>query len=177
MEIGEKLKELRLKKDLTLSELASRSEVTKGFLSQLERDLTSPNVSTLENILEGLGTNLQDFFSEQPEEQIVFGKDDFFVDERDYAQVQWIVPNAQKNQMEPLLLTLHPHQKTQVVGSHGGQEFGYVLKGRIRLVCGSQSYLVKAKETFYLSRAKTHYLENCTQQEAVVLWVSNPPVF
>ena len=95
MEIGEKLKELRLKKDLTLSELASRSEVTKGFLSQLERDLTSPNVSTLENILEALGTNLQDFFSEQPEEQIVFGKDDFFVDERDYAQVQWIVPNAQ----------------------------------------------------------------------------------
>ena len=88
MEIGEKLKELRLKKDLTLSELASRSEVTKGFLSQLERDLTSPNVSTLENILEALGTNLQDFFSEQPEEQIVFGKDDFFVDERDYAQVQ-----------------------------------------------------------------------------------------
>ena len=56
MEIGEKLKELRLKNDLTLSELASRSEVTKGFLSQLERDLTSPNVTTLENILEALGT-------------------------------------------------------------------------------------------------------------------------
>lgn len=66
MEIGEKLKELRLKKDLTLSELASRSEVTKGFLSQLERDLTSPNVSTLENILEALGTNLQDFFRNNP---------------------------------------------------------------------------------------------------------------
>ena len=42
MEIGSKLKELRLKNGLTLSELASRSEVTKGFLSQLERDLTGP---------------------------------------------------------------------------------------------------------------------------------------
>ncbi len=43
MEIGQKIKDLRLKNGLTLEELASRSELTKGFLSQLERDLTSPS--------------------------------------------------------------------------------------------------------------------------------------
>ena len=47
MDIGKKLKDLRIKNDLTLEELASRSELTKGFLSQVERNLTSPSISTL----------------------------------------------------------------------------------------------------------------------------------
>ena len=78
MDIGAKIKRLRLSNQLTLEELANRSELTKGFLSQLERDLTSPSIATLENILEALGTNLKDFFSEDEDEQIVFSKDDFF---------------------------------------------------------------------------------------------------
>ena len=49
MDIGKKLKDLRIKNDLTLEELASRSELTKGFLSQVERNLTSPSISTLED--------------------------------------------------------------------------------------------------------------------------------
>ena len=60
----QKTKELRTQNGLTLEELANRSELTKGFLSQLERDLTSPNISALENILEALGTNLADFFNQ-----------------------------------------------------------------------------------------------------------------
>ncbi len=74
MDIGAKIKRIRLSNQLTLEELANRSELTKGFLSQLERDLTSPSVATLENILEALGTNLKDFFSEDEDEQIVFRK-------------------------------------------------------------------------------------------------------
>ena len=62
MDIGKKLKDLRIKNDLTLEELASRSELTKGFLSQVERNLTSPSISTLEDLLEALGTNLSEFF-------------------------------------------------------------------------------------------------------------------
>jgi len=52
MDIGAKIKRIRLSNQLTLEELANRSELTKGFLSQLERDLTSPSVATLENLLE-----------------------------------------------------------------------------------------------------------------------------
>lgn len=77
MQIGAKIKALRIANDLTLEELASRSELTKGFLSQLERDLTSPSISTLEDILEALGTNLSEFFAAEPEEQIVFHQADF----------------------------------------------------------------------------------------------------
>ena len=72
MDIGKKLKELRLQNDLTLGDLASRSELTKGFLSQVERNLTTPSISTLEDILEALGSNLSDFFHEEPETKIAF---------------------------------------------------------------------------------------------------------
>ena len=79
MDIGKKLKELRLQNDLTLESLASRCELTKGFLSQVERNLTSPSISTLEDILEALGTNLSSFFQEDDkDDQIVFGAQDFF---------------------------------------------------------------------------------------------------
>ncbi len=62
MEIGEKIKRLRIQNSLTQEELADRCELTKGFISQVERDLTSPSIATLADILEGLGTNLKDFF-------------------------------------------------------------------------------------------------------------------
>ena len=74
MDIGNKLKELRVLKGLTQEELADRSELSKGFISQLERNLTSPSITTLMDILQCLGTSIGEFFNEAPDEQIVFGK-------------------------------------------------------------------------------------------------------
>ena len=62
MDIGYRIKQLRTKNNLTLEELASRCELTKGFLSQLERNLTSPSIATLQDIVEALGTTLAKFF-------------------------------------------------------------------------------------------------------------------
>ena len=69
--IGEKIKQLRIKLGLTQEELAARTELSKGFISQLERDLTSPSIATLMDILEALGTNIRDFFNESIQENIV----------------------------------------------------------------------------------------------------------
>lgn len=96
MDIGQKIRQLRTQNDLTLEELASRSELTKGFLSQVERNLTSPSVSTLEDILEALGTDLASFFKDSKENKVVFKKEDYFVDEHEEYCIHWIVPNAQK---------------------------------------------------------------------------------
>ena len=177
MDIGQKIKELRLQNDLTLEDLASRSELTKGFLSQLERNLTSPSISTLEDILEALGTNLSEFFHEEEEEQIVFSTKDFFVDKKDEYQIEWIIPNAQKNEMEPILLTLSPYGTSHEMLSHRGEEFGYVLKGSVTLVRDNKKYKLKAKDTFYLNGKKSHYLYNHTNSEALVLWITTPPMF
>lgn len=177
MDIGRKLKQLRIRNDLTLEELASRSELTKGFLSQVERNLTSPSVSTLEDILEALGTDLASFFKESKEEQIVFHEDDFFVDEQEDYTIHWIIPNAQKNEMEPMILTLKPHAQSQSIDPHIGEEFGYVQSGRIILVNGDKEYTLKKGETFYISGKYLHYLKNDTKSDAKILWVTTPPMF
>ena len=78
MDIGKKLKRLRIKHQLTLEELANRSELSKGFLSQLENNNCSPSISTLEDILEVLGSSLQDFFADTSEETIVLSEKDYF---------------------------------------------------------------------------------------------------
>lgn len=177
MDIGKKLKELRLQNDLTLEDLASRSELTKGFLSQVERNLTTPSIATLEDILEALGSNLSEFFHEEQEKQIVFSTQDFFVDEQEDYKIEWVIPNAQKNEMEPILLTLHPHKKSHELSAHHGEEFGYVLKGTVTLVRGNKKYKLKAHETFYLDGTKGHYLYNHGSNDAKVLWITTPPMF
>lgn len=63
MNIGNKIRELRIEKNLTQEELANRAELSKGFISQLERNLTSPSIATLIDILQCLGTNLTEFFA------------------------------------------------------------------------------------------------------------------
>ena len=64
MQLGEKIRQLRLQVGLTQGELADRCELTKGYISQLENDLTSPSISTLIDILSALGSTLKEFFSD-----------------------------------------------------------------------------------------------------------------
>ncbi|WP_317854991.1 XRE family transcriptional regulator [Chakrabartyella piscis] len=177
MDIGYKIKQLRIQKGLTLEELASRSELTKGFLSQLERNLTSPSIATLEDIIEALGTSLAEFFKEDKKEQLVFRKKDFFVDERDNYTLHWIVPNTQKNEMEPIMIELPQGGESFQMDPHSGEEFGYVLEGSIVLVTGEDSYVVHKGETFYLMGKTGHYMKNEKKTIAKVLWVSTPPLF
>ena len=177
MDIGLKLKELRILKGLTQEELADRAELSKGFISQLERNLTSPSIATLMDILQCLGTTLGEFFNESPEEQIVFGKADYFEkqDPELKNEIKWIIPNAQKNIMEPILLTLDPGGETCPDNPHEGEEFGYILQGSITIHLGKQIYRAKKGESFYFTPDKKHYLTSKTG--AVLLWVSSPPSF
>ncbi len=179
MEIGKKLKELRIAKDLTQEELADRAELSKGFISQLERDLTSPSIATLIDILQCLGTTTAEFFREDAEEQIVFHDEDYFekIDTELKNKTEWIIPNAQKNIMEPVRLTLEPGGMTYRDVPHEGEEFGYVLKGSIKIHIGNKMYTAKKGESFYFTPHSEHYIEGGKTSGAVFLWVSSPPSF
>ena len=78
MDIGHRMKELRIQYGLTQQELADRAELTKGFISQLERNQNSPSIGTLLDIIQCLGTTPAEFFTDEEPEQIVFEKDDYF---------------------------------------------------------------------------------------------------
>ena len=177
MDIGNRLKDLRVLKGLTQEELADRAELSKGFISQVERNLTSPSIATLMDILQCLGLTIGEFFNEEPEEQIVFGHQDYFekVDNELNNTIKWIIPNAQKHIMEPILLTLQAAGSTYPDNPHEGEEFGYVLSGSISIHLGNRIYRKKKGESFYFIPDKKHFLT--TKSGAVVLWVSSPPSF
>jgi transcriptional regulator with XRE-family HTH domain len=178
MEIGEKIKQLRTRRGLTQEELADRCELTKGYISQLERDLTSPSIATLIDLLETLGTNLTNFFSESEVEKIVFRNEDVFVKTfEDGYTINWIIPNAQKNMMEPILIELESYSETKPDNPHEGEEFGYVLSGIIYLHYGDEKYKVRKGESFYYKCKHNHFLSNPGKSTARVLWVSTPPYF
>ncbi len=179
MNIGQKIKELRIQKSLTQEELADRAELSKGFISQLERDLTSPSIATLVDILQCLGTNLEEFFSETAAEQVVFKKTDYFekYDSDLKNLVKWIIPNAQKNMMEPILLALDPGGSTYPDNPHEGEEFGFIISGSIVLHIGNRAYKAKKGESFYFTANKQHYITASEKSGATLLWVSTPPSF
>ena len=131
------------------------------------------------SILQCLGTNLEEFFSNTTSEQVVFHKTDFFekYDSELKNEIQWIIPNAQKNMMEPILLTLEPGGSTYPDNPHEGEEFGFILSGSITIHIGSKTYKAKKGEAFYFTSSKKHYLEASQKSGASLLWVSTPPSF
>lgn len=179
MKIGQRIKELRVQKGLTQEELADRAELSKGFISQIERDLTSPSIATLVDVLQALGTDLNNFFSEESEEQIVFKDSDYFekIDNELHNKIEWIIPNAQKNAMEPIRLTLAPGGSTYPDVPHEGEEFGYILAGSVTIHIGKHSYKAKKGESFYFTPTSRHYISADNKTGATLIWVSEPPSF
>ena len=177
MDIGKKIQSLRLQYGLTQKELADRAELSKGFISQLESNQTSPSIATLTDILECLGTTPGEFFSDRGEEKIVFSSDDMFEKVEDDQSILWLIPNAQKNELEPILLTLKPGAATSEDLPHPGEEFGFVLSGTAVLFLGSRSFRLKKGCSFYYKPTVPHRIENRGKTEFRLLWVSTPPSF
>ena len=79
--------------------------------------------------------------------------------------------------MEPILIELEQGGQSKDDSPHEGEEFGYVISGRINLFIGNQVIRVKKGESFYFKANSNHHVENAGQSIARVLWVSTPPSF
>ena len=177
MDLGAKIKQMRNQKSLTQEELADRCELTKGYISQLENNVNSPSIATLTDILSALGSNLSEFFKEEPEEKVVFSKEEFIEKDADGVLLNWLIPNAQKNMMEPVLVELAEGTETTSDVAHEGEEFGYVLEGKIAILLGHKLHVCKKGEAFYYTASKPHAIANKGRGKAKFIWVSTPPTF
>ena len=177
MNLGKKIKQMRNQKGLTQEELADRCELTKGYISQLENNLNSPSIATLTDILSALGSNLSEFFREEPEEKVVFSKEEFIEKDSDGVLQHWLIPNAQKNMMEPILVELSEGAETAGDIPHEGEEFGFVLEGKIAIVLGKKHHVCKKGEAFYYTASKPHSIINKGKNKAKFIWISTPPNF
>ncbi|MBA2848948.1 transcriptional regulator with XRE-family HTH domain [Thermosulfuriphilus ammonigenes] len=178
LRIGERLRKLRIANALTQEELANRAGLTKGYISQLERDLTYPSIPTLKEILDVLGEDLASFFKEDGEERAVFRRNDRLetADSHPGCRVEILVPQSQKK-MDPVLVTLAPGERTREDGSHEGEEFGFVLKGTVALHLDQKITKLRKGDCFYFRANRRHFLENCGRVVAQIIWVVSPPTF
>lgn len=177
-QIGIKIRELRNQNGLTQEELADRTELTKGFISQLERGLTAPSVSTLADIVECLGITLAEFFKEDDNQQIVYPREDYFEKvDHNGNRVEWLVAKAQSMSLEPILVTILPGQSMPPDKPHEGEEFGYILKGQIYLHYGNNVYTVREGDSFIYPTDRDHWISSADDSESQLLWISCPPNF
>lgn len=177
IEIGRKIKQYRLQLDLTQEELAQRTELTKGYISQLENDLCSPSIATLQDILNVLGVSLQDFFTEPKVEQVVYTPSDYFVSKNGAGTNTWLIPNSQIKEMEPIILTLPKGAMSDERYPFEGEEFGYVLEGEVEIIAGKDRYKLRSGDAFSFNGERQHLIKNIFKGESKVLWVTTPSNF
>lgn len=177
VELGRKIKALRLAAELTQSELADRAQLTKGFISQVENDQTSISLDSLLDILDALGTSISEFFSDDDRtERITFCREDrISLPGRGAEAFELLVPGSTNMLMDPIQVTLEPGQALAVEEPHYGEEFGYVLAGHLTLRYGKHSYQVKKGDCFYFPAHKSHQFTNKGKVKSSFIWVMTPP--
>lgn len=177
IEVGQKIKDLRLAAELTQGELATRAQLTKGFISQLENDQTSLSVDSLLELLDALGISISQFFEDDTEaDRISFGPADRLVlSDRGAVEFDMLVPGSTNMFMDPIALTLAPGQSLAAEEPHSGEEFGYVLSGRLTIKYGSRTISIKKDECFYFEASKPHQFANHGKNKTSIIWVTTPP--
>lgn len=163
MDIGGKIKNLRIQKNLTQEELGERTDLTKGYISQLERNLSSPSMDSFFTILEVLGTTPRDFFNEEAKDQkVVYDNSErtIYYDEEKHYQVEWLIPDSNENDMEPIFLTLESKGEFKEFAPSLSDTFAYVLEGEVCVEIGLRRYFAKKGETIYYRATDSHQIKN-----------------
>ena len=135
------------------------------------------SVVTLTDLIECMGTTQAEFYPDEERDEDITEQEYFEKLDEVGNSRQWIVPTAQKFQMEPLLVVVQPHSSLEEDKPHNGEEFGYLMSGRLNVHLGDKVYHLKSGESFYYQASQKHRLENPGSRPAKLLWISTPPEF
>ncbi|WP_390410272.1 helix-turn-helix domain-containing protein [Lacticaseibacillus jixiensis] len=174
MEIGQKIRDLRIQKNLTQEELGERTDLSKGYISQLEHGQSSPSMETFFDILNVLGQTPAQFFAETPNQQLVYTKDDqvTYEDEEHGYTLRWLVPESNENEMEPVRIDFAAGGEFKTFEPSPAETFVYVVQGRVQLALGEHRYLAKRGETIYFHATKQHKIINAAKGHSVIMLVA-----
>lgn len=180
--LGTRIRGLRKARGLTLTDLAQMSELTAGYLSQLERNLAYPSIPALFNIARSLGVTIQWFFAS---ETVPAAEDEGYVVRRSNRQsiryedgiIDQLLTPLPNHQLEMLHSCFPPGTYSQESYSHEGEEAGYVLSGQFELWVGERRFLLDEGDSFSFASNEPHRYGNPGKVETVVIWVITPPTF
>lgn len=182
MNVGHKIKELRNSKNITLKKLSEESGLSVGFLSQLERGLTSIAVDSLENLAGILGVNLSYFFNfnNKPERMVIKSYERPVLSMEDGGLISYgLCENLEHRAFLPKLVEIFPHKTEEQVAlyKHSGEEFIFVLEGILTLYIDNNMYDLYPGDSIYLDSTRVHNWCNNTNKVVKLLTVNSPNYF
>jgi DNA-binding transcriptional MerR regulator/quercetin dioxygenase-like cupin family protein len=174
--IGAHLRQLRVRRGLSLAEVARAVGISVGFLSALERSQMSGSVGTLRKLARYYKTNILEFFDAngawsrrvRPSERKV-------LEAGEGVRMELLAWGD--TVMEPHLFRIAPDAGSGDSYAHEGEEFIYVLRGELEIALNSEKYRLKPGDSFYFESATPHHWRNPGRKETWVLWVNTPPTF
>lgn len=179
MELGEKVRSLRQKQKMSIEKLAELSGLSKGLISQIERDITGPSVASLWKISKSLNVTMNYFFDEYDDFNQVVRKDERkkLMMQKESRIYELLSPDLKK-QIEMLWIETEPGEYDSAdLISHEGEECGVVIKGTLRVISGENVYDLNEGDSIYLDSTIPHKYVNVGQELSISIWAMVPPSF
>lgn len=177
MTLGERIRQRRTQRDLTLEKLAQSTGLTISFLSQMERDAVSPSVESLQKLARALGTKVGAFFEEDERKELVLirkAERRRLSDAKTRSNVETLASGLLNISMESRLLTLDIGGEIGgELSGRGAETFGFVLQGKIEIVRGKEERLqMETDDSVYLRNPRPYKIVNTGSEKARVLWIA-----
>ena len=182
--IGDTVRALRKKQKLTLAELADATGLSSAIISQLERGLANPSFSTLAQLAHGLDIPVGKLLPSYHETKSPVVRKDERRDLRrstpegmGHAVYELLVPDL-NGALEGLWVVTDPgHDTSSTPFTHGGEELGLIISGRLDVCIGGDLYSLEAGDSIRLDSTKPHWFRNSSEEQCVAVWVSTPPTW
>ncbi|MGC2768284.1 MAG: cupin domain-containing protein [Candidatus Acidiferrum sp.] len=174
---GQRFRRLRVKRGLSLAQVARATKVSVGFLSALERGQMRSSIATLQRIARFYKTNILSMFETNGDAQPLV--------RASQRKVLETSPNVRmellawgNTAMEPHLFRIKPGGGSGESYTHEGEEFLHVLRGEFEIWLHNQGhYRLRSGDSLYFESSTPHRWKNPGRSEAWILWVNTPPTF
>lgn len=174
---GQRFRRLRLRRGLSLAEVAKSTGVSVGFLSALERGQMRSSVATLRRIARFYRTNILSLFETAGQNpRLVRPSERKILETTPDVRMELLAWG--NTAMEPHLFRVKPGGGSGESYSHEGEEFLHVLRGDFEIWLNqSEHYRLKPGDSLYFESSTPHRWKNPGRKEAWVLWINTPPTF
>jgi len=179
--VGGRVRQLRRQRELSLQQVAERADLSVGFLSQIERGLSSPSLRDLIRVATALETDLGMLFEGAGTTAPAGGSIVTRPAERQEVAFhegitkQLLTPHGDAS-LRLYLITLEPNGRTgEALYSHAGEEAGVVLQGRLLLTVETTDHMLQEGDSFRFRSDRPHRFSNASGMVTRVLWVNTLP--
>lgn len=174
--IGARVRSLRRERGLTIEQIAAATGLTKGFISQLERDRTQPSLSSIARICEALGVRLSHVFEREPGPALV-RKDERPEIDTFFPTHNYLLSSRDERRFQAIesVVASSAGAGSELYSLPGEVEFVYVLEGTLELRVADETHLLHAGDAITYDLSKPHTWRNPSPTEQLrVLWLAVP---